>query len=97
MSNLPGMITVKKHDAVLLLPSRALQVTCVCPISKVDPDSALQVTTGVSPELSVAVGLSQTTFTIVWLTLALTVGFDGQVIIGASVSEKISDSLNFEF
>ena len=54
--------TTKLHDAVLLLASRAVQLTVVRPAGKVDPEGGVQVITGAGSQRLVEVRLKVTIF-----------------------------------
>ena len=60
------MSTLNEQLSVFPYPSRAVQVTFVEPIVKLVPEGGLQITAGLSPELSVASGSCHTTKA-VWL------------------------------
>jgi hypothetical protein len=85
-------VTVKLHDAVLLLVSVAVQLTVVTPFGKVEPEAGLHTT--VAPgQLSLAVALYVTTAEH-WFGSVLFVMFEGQLAVGACVSLTVTVKLH---
>ena len=84
---LPVTSMVNEHTAPFPLGSRASQITLVCPNPNWLPDFKLQVTVGVTPELSFACGSVQTATAVDSLGTVAFVWFAGQEInAGSSVS-----------
>ena len=82
----PRTSMINEHVAWFASWSRAWHITSVSPISNWLPFCALQVTVGVSLELSVATGSVQTTNAVDLLRSVSSVWLVGQITVGASVS-----------
>ena len=84
-------VTAKLHVAVLLVASRAVQVTVVRPTLKRDPEAGAQVTATGPSQLSLAVGAGQITTAVHAPASAATErSFEHPVICGGSRSTTVT-------